>query len=174
MRVHRTPVTRPARQEQERRANVLVVANRTASTPRLLAEVARRAKAKPSEFTLLIPSVRETADWTRETAVELVSRAAREPVAYLPGGPDPFAAVHAAISDRDFDEIIISTPRKHAPRWPRRGLIHRVEHLGLPVTAVIPPRRSIRGSIENSDDVWRGLGVTLAPSVCCTVRDAHR
>ena len=91
------------------------MANRTVSTPRLLEEVARRAKAQPTEFTLLIPDVRDrrTADWTRETAVELVSRAARGPVDCLPGGPDPFAAIEAAISEGDFDEIIISTPRKH-------------------------------------------------------------
>jgi hypothetical protein len=149
---------------------VLVVANRSASTPRLLEEVARRAQAQPTEFTLLIPDGRDrrAADWTRDTAVELVSRAAREPVDCLPGGPDPFAAVQTAISQGDFDEIIISPPRK------RRGLIQRLARLGLPVTAVIPPRRSIRGIIENSDDVSRGLGVTLAPSVCCTTRDAHR
>jgi hypothetical protein len=167
---------RPADQKQERRTRVLVVANRSPSTPRLLEAVARRAKAQPTEFALLIPGVRDrgAADWTRETAVELMSRAAREPVGCLPAGPDPFAAVQAAISQGGFDEIIISTPRRHASRWPRRGLIQRLAQLGLPMTAVIPPRRSIRGIIENRDDVSRGLGVTLAPSVCCTTRDAHR
>jgi hypothetical protein len=161
---------------KERRTKVLVVANRTASTPRLLGEVTRRAKAQPTEFTLLIPGVRDrrTPDWTRETALELVSRAARGPVDWLPGGPDPFVAVRTAISHGDFDEIIISTPRERASKWPRRGLIQRLARLGLPVTAIIPPRTSIRGSIENSDAVSRGLGVTLAPSICCTTRDAHR
>jgi hypothetical protein len=161
---------------KERRTKVLVVANRTASTPRLLGEVTRRAKAQPTEFTLLIPGVRDrrTPDWTRETALELVSRAAREHVDWLPGGPDPFVAVRTAISHGDFDEIIISTPRERASKWPRRGLIQRLARLGLPVTAVIPPRTSIRGIIENSDDGSRGLGVTLAPSICCTTRDAHR
>jgi hypothetical protein len=140
---------------------VLVVANRTASTPRLLAEVARRAKAEPTQFTLLIPDVddRKAADWSRETALESLSRAARGPVDCLVGGPDPFVAVQEAVHARHFDEIIISTLPKHRSKWLRRGLIHRIERLGLPVTTVIPTQKSLRDTIEDSDDVTRSLGM---------------
>jgi hypothetical protein len=140
---------------------VLVVANRTASTPRLLAEVARRAKAEATQFTLLIPDVddRKAADWSRETALESLSRAAQGPVDCLVGGPDPFVAVQEAVHARHFDEIIISTLPRHKSKWLRRGLIHRIERLGLPVTRVIPTQKSLRDTIEDSDDVTRSLGM---------------
>jgi len=128
---------------------VLVVANRTASTPRLLEAVARRSRAQPTEFVLLIPDAGNAADWTREIAVELVSRAARKPVDSLPAGADLLDAIRAG----DYDEILISSKRL------RRGLIRRVERLGLPVTALAPPRGPIMDA-----------GVDLAPSICCSTR----
>jgi hypothetical protein len=125
---------------------ILVVANRTASTQRLLDEIARRAEREPAQFTLLIPDVadRKAADWTLEVAIPLLRRAARGPVDHLVGGPDPFIAVQDAVRGHDFDEIIISTLPKRTSKWLRRDLIHRVESLGLPVTAVVPRRVKVR------------------------------
>ena len=136
---------------------ILVVANRTASTQRLLDEIARRAEREPTRFTLLIPDVsdRKAADWTLEVAIPLLGRAARGPVDHLVGGPDPFVAVQEAVREHDFDEIIISTLPKRTSKWLRRDLIHRVESLGLPVTAVVA--RRVKGRID--DPEMRGAGL---------------
>jgi hypothetical protein len=147
--------------ESSSTTRVLVVANRTAATHRLLDEVRRRAEAGPCEFTLLIPDAtdRKAADWTVDTALPLMRRAARKPVASRVGGPDPFEAVQAAVRDGDFDEIIVSTLPKRSSKWLRRDLIRRVEGLGLPVTAIVP--RSTRKVQAEDVDHLAGAGGML-------------
>jgi hypothetical protein len=141
--------------ESQRRTRVLIVANRTASTPRLIEAVRRRAQASPCEFALLIPDVtdRKAADWTLETAQRLLRPAARTSVEGLVGGPDPFESVREAVQDRNFDEIIISTLPKRVSKWLRRDLIGRVEGLGLPVTAIVPTS----AKLSREDQVLMGL-----------------
>jgi len=130
---------------------VLVVANRTAATPRLMEAIRERRKRGPCEFTLMIPDVTDhkRADWTFETALPLLRRAAGRPVEGIVGvSRDPFASVQAAVGDGGFDEIIISTLSKKTSKWLRRDLVRRVEGLGLPVTAIQPRQVSIGGATE--------------------------
>src|SRR3954454_5171102 len=90
---------RGGRMESSGVTRVLVVANRTAATGRLLEAVDRRAAAGRCAFTLLVPDAtdRKAADWTLEDALPHMSRAAHSRVEGLVGGPDPFEAVQNAV-----------------------------------------------------------------------------
>lgn len=142
--------------DSQQRARVLIVANRTASTFRLVEAVRRRAEAGACTFALLIPDVtdRRQADWTMETAQRVLRPAARGDVEALVGGSDPFASVEAAVQQGDFDEIMISTLPRRVSKWLRRDLIRRVEGLGLPVTAIVPQT----GKLSHEDE----LGIAIA------------
>jgi hypothetical protein len=120
---------------------VLVVAHRTAATPRLLDAVRARARRSPCSFTLLVPRPywdpeTEEAATTLELALPLLDEAAGGHVEGAIGDSDPFAAVEQAVEPGGFDEIIISTLPARVSHWLRRDLPHRVEALGLPVTVV--------------------------------------
>jgi hypothetical protein len=146
--------------ESSRRTRVLVVANRTAATPRLLEAVGRRAKDGPCDFALLIPDVtdRKAADWTLETALRLLRQSAKGSVEGLVGGPDPFESVQDAVRQGDFDEIIISTLPRRVSKWLRRDLIRRVAGLGLPVTAIVPGEGALSPEEELAQRAGAGLG----------------
>jgi hypothetical protein len=120
---------------------VLVVAHRTAATPRLLDKVRSRARRSRCAFTLLVPRPywdpdTEEAAITLELAIPLLTEAAGGTVEGIVGDNDPYVAVKQALEGGDFDELIISTLPVHVSRWLRRDLPHRVEDFGLPVTVV--------------------------------------
>jgi hypothetical protein len=117
---------------------ILVVANRTAATPLLIDAVRSKAAERPCTFTLLIPNEprKGGADWTLETAIPLLERAAGAPVEGMVGEEDPFEAVSSALRERGFDEVIVSTLPKRVSEWLRRDLPHRIERLGVPVTTI--------------------------------------
>ena len=131
---------------------ILIVANRTAATQRLLNAVEGRAAEGPCTFTLLVPDVAHVreADWTLDTAQRLLSKAAGAPVGGLAGGPDPFEAVREAVATGEFDEIVISTLPRGVSKWLRRDLVTRVRGLGLPVTSIIPGDRPGPGMAEDA------------------------
>ena len=142
--------------DDQPRTRVLVVANRTAATPRLMEAIGERRRRGPCDFALLIPDVsdRKRADWTLENALPLLRKAAGRPVEGIVGASgDPFASVQAAVRDGGFDEIIISTLSKKTSKWLRRDLVRRVEGLGLPVTTIQPRQVSVGGATES--DVFR-------------------
>lgn len=145
--------------EGQSRTRVLVVANRTAATPRLMEVIRERRRRGPCDFALLIPDVtdRKRADWTLDNALPLLRKAAGRPVEGIVGASgDPFASVQAATSDGGFDEIIISTFSKKTSKWLRRDLVRKVEGLGLPVTAIQPRQVSVGGATE-SDVIRAGV-----------------
>jgi hypothetical protein len=131
----------------------LIVAYRTAATPRLLDAVRARAERDPCSFTLLLPRPywdpdTEEASLTLELAVPLLEDAAGGHVEGIVGESDPFLAVKHALEDARFDEVIVSTLPEHVSHWLRRDLPSRIKQLGVPVTVVTAKRseRRISGS----------------------------
>jgi len=120
---------------------VLIVANRTAATPALLAEVRERAAREPCRFTLLVPRPfwdpdTEESAVTLELAIPLLEEAAGDHVDGVVGDMDPLVAVRGALDREPFDEVIVSTLPTHVSHWLRFDLPARVRRLGVPVTVV--------------------------------------
>jgi hypothetical protein len=128
---------------------VLIVAYRTAATPRLLDAVRTRARCDPCSFTLLVPRPywdpdTEEAALTLELAVPLLEDAAGGHVGGIMGESDPFVAVKQALERERFDEVIVSTLPEHVSHWLRRDLPHRIKQLDVAVTVVTASSRKAR------------------------------
>jgi hypothetical protein len=131
-------------------AHVLVVAHRTAATPRLIEAVRERAQRGPCTFTLLVPRGywdpdTEASSLVLDLALPLLEDAVGGHITGVVGASDPFLAVRETLTEGDFDEVIISTLPERVSHWLRRDLPSRVERLGVPVTVVIAQAR--RGAL---------------------------
>jgi hypothetical protein len=129
---------------------VLLVANRTAMTPALQAEVRKRAEAGDAAFHLLVPAHpsglhrlvdpevagREEAQARMEEALRTLGEAAGAEITGEVGDADPIAAIHDAMNGREFDEIVISTLPKKISKWLHVDLPSKARGMGLPVTHI--------------------------------------
>lgn len=132
---------------------VLVVANRTAASPSLLAAVGARARRGDVHFHLLVPasprglhrvvdpedSGREEAEANLANALPKLREAAGVEVDGRIGDPNPLAAIQDALNLGRYDEIILSTFSARVSRWLKVDLPSKVRGLGLPVTHVEAP-----------------------------------
>lgn len=131
-------------------AHVLVVANQTASTEKLLQAVAERARHGPASFHLGVPrrahgihrvvDPQDTGDDEAERALAeampRLSDAAGTEVTGSIGDSEPLMAIEDAVNLGDYDEIIISTLPRRLSRWLKLDLVSKTKALGLPVTHV--------------------------------------
>ena len=133
---------------------ILIVANRTASTPALLAEVQRRSPGCAGLGLMVPPEKAEDAvDWSRDDAVRLVGQGAGRDVTAVDCGEDAALTVHDLVAAGDYDEIILSTAPEHHARWHHHKLPDRIQKLGVPVT-VIPPELDDWKPVEGFPESW--------------------
>ncbi len=129
------------------RANVLVVANITATSHELVSALTARAEGGPVAFTLVVPANplaggRVAAHAQLAEAIELL-RARGLEVDGSVGASDAIIAVSDEWDPRRYDEIIVSTLPMHFSKWLHAGLPERIAHLtGAHVTHVVsqPPK----------------------------------
>lgn len=129
-------------------AHVLVVAHRTAATPRLLDAVRERAASGDCSFTLLVPRTywdpdTEQAAAIIELAQPLIEEATGSHIDAMIGDSDAFVAVRETLEAGDFSEVLISTLPERVSHWLHRDLPARVEKLGIPVTVVTAKSRDV-------------------------------
>ncbi len=129
---------------------VLVVANRTLGSVKLLDAVRARAAAGDVRFRLVVPqtkpaaglviydeAVRESAQVRVDLAMSAVTGEHIDATGEV-GDPDPFLATMDAVAERRPEEIIVSTHPATQSGWLRRDLIERIENAsGLSVEHIV-------------------------------------
>jgi uncharacterized membrane-anchored protein len=127
---------------------VLVVANKTAATPALVAAVRERAAAGPAEFVMLLPNPghlafdrnsQDTRDgelMLAEALPTLEEAAGSEIEGRVAASPNAYDDIVEELGRRDYGEIILETLPSHVSHWLHVDLPERIAHLGYPLTTV--------------------------------------
>jgi hypothetical protein len=137
------------------RAQVLVVANRTAESPELLTALQERAARGPCAFTLLVPQTPHGLAWAadpdagqdeaeehRQAFIEELREEGIDLADAKVGDGDPLAAIQDECNFHDYDEVIVSTLPLKLSKWLRVDLPRKARAAtGLPVTHVIGSER---------------------------------
>jgi hypothetical protein len=144
------------------KANVLVIANRTAASPDLLAHLRELAERRAARFELLVPPTVPGADGRAAAQANLDAALARcseeglEATGSVGTDSDPVVAVIEAFDPGRHDEIVVSTLPESASSWmgvdgPNRiaratgALVHHVvsaEARAAPAAVHREPRQS--------------------------------
>lgn len=141
----------------ERRARVLVIADKTADTPELLAAIRARRDRGPAQFRVVIPNPAaaelhllhpERHDKTEEAELALLQAlptfeeaAGGRVIGSVSVRHDPMDAIEEILLGEPIDEIILSVTARGLSRWLHQDLQHRLRHFGLCVTTVQSPLR---------------------------------
>lgn len=143
--------------------SILILANQTATSRQLIAEVARRHAEPDCTFTLLVPAVApklstlqgmtsaatnvpyrsnagideyEVARHQLGAAIEAFRQAGVRVTGDV-GDPDPLKAVERYLAGNQVDEIIVSTLSTAVSRWLHQDLPSKLHRkFGIPVTVV--------------------------------------
>lgn len=129
---------------------ILVVANRTADSPDLIAALRKQADRTPTSFTLLVPAVPRGFAWAADmkagwseavvradSAANRLRQAGLELGEVIVGDPDPYAAVGDALHSREFDGVVVSVLPRRISGWLALGLPARLRRtIDLPVSQV--------------------------------------
>lgn len=117
---------------------VLIVADRTADSPELVAALRRRGAVTSAEVTLLVPATGrrlrredEQAIWSRaieraEAGVAAIRAAGIDCSGAIVADPDPATAVGDVLHARRFDEVVVAAPPPGFVALLRPSLVDRL------------------------------------------------
>ena len=136
-------------------ARVLVLSDRTAATPELLAAIRQRHARGPAQFRVLVPNparaeahLHHPERHDKASEAELVLLQGLAAFEEAAGGRvigsvsirhDPYDAIEELMLNEPVDEIILSVVAHGSPRWLHHDLADRLTHFDLPVTPVEHP-----------------------------------